>query len=306
MEFKHFCQARIEAVARVLESEQTQYDKWGDVQASIDLSFATLSNQYQQAAEAMLDDRDSVDLGETAQYQDTSQLRQFPNRSPEAQRDPMDVTMEVKSVKLKQMDSKKLQKTLTKGNSMMQDSREETMSDNEDSSMLMDDSNLDNSNRKAAQQPKKTLLKDVLRGQEANQMELLEEERSPSRRIDQDKGALDTTTKKVNSEVNMFGENYLYDGDIENVLSLLARNRTFSGKVDLSGQKFTDQTLLKLSKVMLQPQPQIVELNLERNPNFESLFGTQGISELAESVAESKSLKVLKLGGINFGFEGQW
>lgn len=313
MEFKHFCRTRIEAIEKILESEKVQYDKWGDVENKVDLSFNSLSEAYKQAAEALLnEEHDSVDYGEVSYMQDqanTSGKKFMPSANPRAMdtyKDLMNHTMEAKSTKLKNIDSKKLQKAKSKGNSIMQDSREETISDNEDSSMLMDDSNLDQSHRKAAQHQKRNLLKDVLKDQEYNHMVLDDDAQSPTRKIEDNHATLDTTIKRNTSEMHTFGENYLYDGDVENVLVLLSNNRIFKGKVDLSGQKFTDQTLLKLSKILLQPFPQIIELNLERNPNFDSIFGTQGISELAESVGESQCLKVLKLGGVAFGFEGQW
>ena len=314
MEFKDFCKRSIEAIERILESETIQYDKWGDVENKVDLSFDTLSEKYRQAAESMMvDEHESVDYGEVSNIQDapaaaTKKFMASPNSRPmDTYKDLMNQTMEAKSTKLKQMDSKKLQKTKSKGNSVMQDSREETISDNEDSSMMMDDSNLEQSNRKVGHQNKGNLLKDVLRGQEYNNPVLDDEDASPSRKLDVEGDALDVTVKNPISRYQAFGENYLYDNDIEIVLLTLSRNHDFNGRVDLSGQKFTDQTLLKLSKIISQPFPQIVELNLEKNPSFDkSFFGTQGISELAESVGESKYLKVLKLGGVSFGFEGQW
>ena len=59
----------------------------------------------------------------------------------DTKKDILNNTMEAKSLALKHNDSKKQSKVRSiRGNSYMADSREESMSDNDDSSIMMDDS----------------------------------------------------------------------------------------------------------------------------------------------------------------------
>jgi hypothetical protein len=315
MEIRDYCIEQINAVKDVLMAETVQFDKYGDVENKVDLSFNTLSENYKLAAEAvLLKEQELVDHGDMSVMQDlTAQhsrqvvpgnnLKQL-----DSIKDPLNTTLEAKSVALKRKDSRKFQKGRSvKGGSVMQDSREETISDNEDSSMMMDDSNLENSNKKPAQHNRDKLLKDVLRGNDFQAYEEMQEENVLGD-INQENGPMidNATSKLGKTGIQAFGEHYLRDADIEDVITLLGKNHIFRGKVDLSGQKLTDQTLLRLSKIIRQPTPQITELNLQRNPAFESEFGTKGISDLAESIADSNCLQILRLGGIKFGFEAQW
>lgn len=315
MEIRDYCIEQIKAVKHVLMAETVQFDKYGDVENKVDLSFNTLSDNYRLAAEAvLLMDEELIENGDMSVIQEGtvqngrqvvpgSNLKQI-----DSIRDPLNTTLEAKSVALKRKDSRKLQKNRSvKGGSVMQDSREETISDNEDSSMMMDESNLEHSNRKTTHNNRANLLRDVLKGNDFQGDEDVQGNDILGDTNQADGPLIDNTTTRLGKTgIQAFGEHYLHDADIEEVLTLLGKNTIFRGKVDISGQKLTDQTLLRLSKIINQPTPQILELNLQRNPAFESEFGTKGISDLAESVADSDCLQILRLGGIKFGFEAQW
>lgn len=308
MEFADFCQQQIRVIEKILKEEAEQYDKWGEVENKIDLSFNNLSDQFIRTVESKsLHDQESMEMGDVsdmaevlaASNKQNSQVVPGVKGGKEA-KDPMNTTMEVKSLALKHTDSRRHKNKAKPGtSSFMQDSREETMSDNEDSSMVMDDSHLDGPAPKKNYH-KEILPKDLLKGHETEfATQAAEAEKQEQQKEEEE--AINNIEKLNKQSRFKYGVLKIEDQHVKNVLDLLSRNSIFVGKVDISGQGLTDQSLLKLAKILPHPTPQIVELNLSGNLRF----GTQGVSELAESVAHSHSLQVLNLGSIPCGFEAE-
>ena len=112
----------------------------------------------------------------------------------------------------------------------------------------------------------------------------IEEPRKSARDITGDK--VDNTRRFDMLSKFKYGDLKLEDYHIKDVLDHLSKNRIFQGKLDFSDQNLTDQSLLKIAKIIPQPLPQILELILQRNVKL----GTSGISELAESISQSHCL----------------
>ena len=92
------------------------------------------------------------------------------------------------------------------------------------------------------------------------------------------------------------------DEDIEPFLDSLSENTTFRGKINLGGHELTDQSLLKISKIVSQDKPDITHLSLNNNKRI----GAEGLRELGGMLVEDKSLVGLNLGGIDTKFTGAW
>lgn len=92
------------------------------------------------------------------------------------------------------------------------------------------------------------------------------------------------------------------DEDIEPFLDALSENTTFKGKVNLGGHELTDQSLLKISKIIQADKPLITYLSLEGN----SKIGAEGLRELGGMLCENNTLIGLNIGGINTHFTGAW
>lgn len=94
----------------------------------------------------------------------------------------------------------------------------------------------------------------------------------------------------------------LEDGNLVNFFNALRINTTFEGTIDLSGHLLTDQSLLKISKIMENEKPIIKQLNLSGNTKI----GAEGLKELGATLIENKNLMVLDLGSIVNEFAGCW
>lgn len=313
MEFGEFCQTQLEIAEKQLRDGDVQLDKWGEVESKIDLSFNTLSDQYIKNIEtkSVADPDDLLDPNDLSELVESPGLpKATTNAAPQlkavvSKPEPVVSSMnEIKSEKMKNSDRGKHGKhNRNRGGTSVQDSREESLSGD-------DSSNIDDSQDQAIKKGgvplnnKSILPREVLKNYEEDFLNdgdpaVLTE--TDGKKVKLPEETIDNTHKFTNVSKFKYGVLKLEDKHVRGVLNELERNTTFQGKLGISDQNLTDQSLLKISKILFQPLPHIQELHLQGNTRF----GTQGLSELAESVGGNTHLQVLKIGGITCGFEAE-
>ena len=302
MEFAEFCLERIKTVEKILKEEEVQYDKWGQPESKIELSFSKLSDMYIKTSENKrlheldtdLVDSDEEDAHNVIRASSKLEYKNDLNRTVDKKKG-VNSTQEIKSIHLKRTESKKIKKNQGAANYSVQDSREDTVGSDESS---IDDSNMEMGKKSHAS--RENLPREILKGHlgDVDHEEVVE----PAKKQTQPSEALDNTNKNQSQVKFKFGQLKLEDHHLSGVLECLEKNAIFRGSLELSEQNLSDQTLLKLSKIIEYATPQIIELDLHGNTRF----GTQGISELAESLAINQSIEILNLGEVVTGFEGEW
>ncbi len=305
MEFADFCEQRIRAIEKILKEEAVQYDKWGEVENNIDLGFDSLSDQFIKSYENASVQEQDTDLADISDVQGIKQMTKQhlvteTSRAAEAKRD-VNSNHEIRSVGLRRADSKKIKSRAVRGNSLMQDSREESMSDDNDSSIMIDDSNME-PGKKVSHHNKEQLPADVLRESALHDAADGDQQNKDTNQVTVPTEALDNTNKAMAITRFKYGQLKLEDSHVASLLDHLMKNKIFAGRLDIAGQNLSDQSLLKIAKIVEASTPRLEQLDLQRNLRF----GTQGISELAESVATNSCLQLLDLGEITSGFEAEW
>ena len=126
MEFADYCQQQVSAVETILKEQTVQYDKYGEEENVIDLSFETLSNKYIEMIDKDNNNEDNNMLNDTMEMksfmaggaQKPAVNNSTSKKIGDTKKDLLNNTMEAKSLALKHTDSKKQGKVRSiKGNS---------------------------------------------------------------------------------------------------------------------------------------------------------------------------------------------
>lgn len=85
------------------------------------------------------------------------------------------------------------------------------------------------------------------------------------------------------------------DADIEQFLSILGKNNKFSGELIFSNHDLTDESTIRISKILGQNFPNITNLNLDQNKRCSYMTGLH----IGNSLKKNTSLRKISFHGIN-------